>query len=612
MTAKMILAGVLAVAMFAAWVRLTLWRRAVPTSPPRPFLTWRFAVLMALQPVWAALLFLGMFPPGLPVPGGVLTILTANAPATTGPHPVALPEATAAGIERAPDLGTALRRYPDTRRIRVLGDGLTARDRDAARGLAVEFTPAAPRSGLISLTPPTRVAPGMRFAAGGQVAGVREAVVDLVDPAGRVTDSQTVDADGRFTVSGTARAAGLATFVVRVREPGGKVREQADLPVRIEADAAPRLLILAGAPGPEVKYLRRWATDAGFAVNTQMSAGGGIQLGDPAIGINGATLRQFDAAVIDDRSWAGLGGGRDAVLAAVRDGMGLVLRTGGPLDGAGRAAWRSLGFPLSGPDALSPVVLPPVADAAIVRTRSGIGPADAPADLDTGEAVIPELSRLAATPAGADTVPLIRDAGGATLSAWRAMGLGRIAVFTGVDSYGLTLTGHAALYGDWWSGMLSAVARPAAGAPIVSGAAWVGDRISLCSLSANARVQSPDGAITTLIPDQAAGGCAGFWPAASGWHLLRMAGANGADRISPFYVQPADALPGVRAARDRDATLMLGRSASEVPAAAGEARTQPGPSWPWLLAWLLMGAGLWWFERSSLGRTVPRATPAEA
>jgi hypothetical protein len=52
--------------------------------------------------------------------------------------------------------------------------------------------------------------------------------------------------------------------------------------------------------------------------------------------------------VIDDRSWAGWAAAR-AVLAAVRDGMGLVLRTSGPLDGGGRAAWRSLGFPLTGP-----------------------------------------------------------------------------------------------------------------------------------------------------------------------------------------------------------------------------------------------------------------------
>jgi hypothetical protein len=107
--------------------------------------------------------------------------------------------------------------------------------------------------------------------------------------------------------------------------------------------------------------------------------------------------------------------------------------------------------------------------------------------------------------------------------------------------------------------MLSAVARPAAGAPVVSGPAWVGDRIACAACPANARVEQPDGAVTTLIPDPGGGGCAGFWPAASGWHLLRTAGANGAEQVSPFYVQPADRLPGVRAARDRDATLMLGR-----------------------------------------------------
>lgn len=608
MTPKLILAGVLAFAVLAAWTRLVLWRRGAPASS-----VWRFALLMGLQPVWTALIFFGLFPPAMPVAGGVLTVLTANAPgaaATTGRHAIALPEASIAGVQRAPDLGTALRLYPDTRRIRVLGDGLTARDRDAAGDLVVDFTPAPPRPGLISLTPPARVAPGMRFQAGGHVEGLPGALVELIDPAGRVTDTQTIDKDGGFVLSGTVRAPGLVTFTLRVRDRARKIVEDADLPVVIVANAAPRVLILAGAPGPEVKYLRRWATDAGFKVNTQMSAGGGVQLGDPAIALNGATLGQFDVAVIDDRSWASLGGGRESVLAAVRGGMGLLLRTSGP-DGAGRASWRSLGFSLTGPDALSPIALPAAADAAVARTRSGIGNADTPADADMGEAVIPELSRLAATPGGGGTVPLIRDAGGATLSGWRAMGLGRVAIFTGVDSYGLTLTGHAALYGDWWSAMLSTVARPTAGAPAVNAAAWVGDRVSLCDLPAQARIEQPDGAVTTLIADPGAGDCAGFWPAASGWHLLRTTGANGAEQVSPFFVQPADKLVRIKTARDRDATLMLARSASAaVPTT--EARTQPGPSWPWLLAWLLVGGFLWWFERSTLGRAVPKTEPTEA
>jgi len=606
MTPKTLLAGILVIAVVAAWARLILWRRAA--GPDAPVRTWRLAALLVLQPICAALLFLGLFPPSLPVAGDVLVIATANAPRNTLAHGrlVAMPEATGlAGVERAPDLGTALRRYPDARRIKVLGDGLTARDRDAARGVAVEFETAAPRPGLVSLQAPGRVAPGMRFEAGGQVARSPDAVVELLDPAGRVTDTRKVDAEGRFVVTGTARAAGLVAFTLRVRDGRGRVLEQADLPVWVEAGAAPRLLILAGAPGPEVKYLRRWATDAGFVVTTQMSAGGGIQLGDPPIALTAATLRGFDVAVIDERGWAGMGGTRETVLGAVRDGLGLVLRASGPLDGASRAQWRAAGFTMTGSGGLAPIRLPAPTDAAIARTRSGIGSVDTPADLEVGDERPPELSRLALTPVGGDAVPLIQDAGGATLSAWRATGLGRVAVFTGLDSYGLTLTGRRGLYGDWWSGMLSTVARPATGAAAAfAGPAWAGDRVALCGLSGDARVEGPGGAITALTVDPATPGCAGFWPERAGWHGLRKAGAD----AWPFYVQPAERLAGVRAARDREATAMLRNTA--VSRASGATQTQPGPSWPWLLAWLAFSAGLWWLERSNLGRIAKARTAA--
>ena len=54
---------------------------------------------------------------------------------------------------------------------------------------------------------------------------------------------------------------------------------------------------------------------------------------------------------------------------------------------------------------------------------------------------------------------------------------------------------------------------------------------------------------------RAAGGCAGLWPSVSGWHLLRATGADNAEQVSAFYVQPADRLPGIRAARDRDGAV---------------------------------------------------------
>lgn len=610
MTPKLILAAVLACAVLAAWTRLLLWRRAAPGGAKGAL--WRFVGLVALQPACAALLFLCLFPPGERVASGALVVATAGAPRgaapTGGATLIALPEAPAiAGAEPAPDLGTALRRHPDARRITVIGGGLTARDRDAAQGLAVAFDPTPLPKGLVSLDAPPRVAPGARFEVGGQLSGVPGATVELIDPAGRVTDTQKAADDGRFIVSGTARSAGLATFALRVRDAGRRVVEQAEVPAPVEGQAAPRLLIMAGAPGPEVKYLRRWATDAGFAVTVRASAGGGVELGDAPIAINGGSLRRFDVAVIDDRSWAGLGGQRAEVIGAVRDGLGLVLRSGGSAEDGAVAQWRALGFAAAGAGGLAPITLPAATDSDLARTRRGIPLPDAVADLDIGDEILPEISRLAVTPGGEGAVPLLRDAGGATLSAWRAIGRGRVAVFTGVDSFGLTLTGRNDLYGDWWGAMLSAVSRPVAGVtPAFSGQAWVGDRVSLCGLSGDARVEKPDGAVATVRVAPGAGGCAGFWPTGPGWHLLRASGPDAAAQVWPFFVQPADRLAGVRAARDRDATLMLRSAAPARGGATVRGPEIPGSPWPWFIAWLAASAGLWWLERSTLGRPAVR------
>lgn len=605
MTPRLILAVVLGLAVMAGWIRLILWYRGQPAQGrSRP---WRLGLLLALQPLCAALLFLGLFPPPGRIADEGLTIATAGtsqaAAARAGGRLILLPEAAAlVGGEAAPDLATALRRHPETGRILVLGQGLSARDREAVAGLGLSVQPAPMKSGLIALSPPERTAPGAAFEVGGQAAGLEKATVELLDPAGRVTDRQTLAEDGAFRLTGTARAAGLALFKVRILSNGRTV-EEAEAPVKVVRDAPPRLLILAGAPGPEVKYLRRWATDAGFTVTTQTTAGGGVALADAPIPITGETLRRFDAAVIDDRSWDSLGGGRGAVLGAVRDGMGLILRSGGPLDEAGRGQWRSLGFAVSGGGQPVPIALPPAGEAALAGTRRGIAPGEAPADFDPGFDLAPEISRLSLGLGGGGAVPLLADAGGQTLSVWRASGRGRVAVFTGLDSFGLILTGRSDVYGDWWGGMLSTVARPAAApAPALEGPAWVGDRAALCRLGEDPKVETPSGAVVALTPDPAAGGCAAFWPREAGWQVLRGRTAAGVETAWPFYVYAEAALPALRAARDSDATALLAS-----PGADGEAKATeiPGSPWPWLAAWLALTGGLWWLERSSRGRVKP-------
>jgi hypothetical protein len=282
MTPKLILALVLTVAVLAAWVRLVLWRRAAPASPG-----------LAVRgpdgrssPSGRRLLFLGLFPPDVAGRGrDVLTVAHRQRPAhgdqgsdrrpAGGRHPRRRARArpgTAPALSRRPPYPRP-RRRPDRarprrgrrprRRFHPLGRNRPGPDLpDAAR----------PRR-------PGHAVPGGRA---GRGPARRRRRSD------RSRRARHRYADGRHRRPlhrlRHGPGGGSRDLRLRVKAAGGKVVEQADVPVRIEADAAPRLLILAGAPGPEVKYLRRWATDAGFAVNTQMSAGGGIQLGDPAIG----------------------------------------------------------------------------------------------------------------------------------------------------------------------------------------------------------------------------------------------------------------------------------------------------------------------------------------
>lgn len=594
MTAAWITASLLGVAVLLASTRLILWYRSAAAPSPK-----RLIALLLLQPICAVLLFLALFPPAVTTGGDTLRIATQGTPrlAAMGSPLILLPEAPDIGAgEYVPDLATALRRHPGTSEIIILGNGLTPRDIEAAKTVAVRFDPPPQRPGISHIAPPAIVAPGSSFSIGGQLSALPRATVELLDPAGQATDSVQADADGRFTLTGTTRAAGAVLFALRVRD-GRRAVEQASVPVLVADSTAPRLLILSAAPNAEIKYLRRWATDAGFAVTTQMSAGGGIALGDAPIAIDGATLRRFDVAIIDDRSWAAR---RGVVMGAVRDGLGLILRVSGPIDATTRGQWRALGFGLAGKDGVAPLALPKPPTPAIARTRQGIGSDDVPADIALPDEMLPEISRLGLTPEGGDAVPLLRDAGGATLAAWRAVGTGRVALFTGIDSYALTLTGYRTLYGDWWSAMLATVARPAPGMTPITTTGWASGRMVLCGLSAAAQVERPDGRMAKLLP---VGGCAAFWPDKAGWHLLRKPGDS---QPTPFYVQPANALPVMRAARDRDAMLMLRPPAQDDRAATGQ--PSPGSSWPFALGWLLVSALLWWLERARIGRAaVPQS-----
>ena len=488
-----------------------------------------------------------------------------------------------------PDLSTALRRYPDARIVTVLGKGLRPRDVDHAAGLSVRFDQGASPTGLLHLAPPRPVVPGARFEVGGTVAGLADVRAELLDPAGRVTDAQPVSEGGEFLVAGTARAAGTALFTLRIMQ-GKRVIEQATVPIWVEEAPRPRLLILSGGPGPEAKYLRRWAEDSGFEVVSQSTAGGGVSVGDAPVSLDAGSLGRFDAAIVDDRSWLT---SSNALAAAARNGLGLILHSAGPLDAATREQWRSLGFTLDGTNHVVPLALPKPQSAAVALTRQGIGSDDTPPDMASPDEPLPDVNRIDIMPVGTGVVPLLRDAGGTVLAGWRSIGSGRVAIFTAADSYGLTLTGRRDLHGDWWSALLSAVARPATVSVIDTATHWAGERATLCGIETATQMEGPGKRRLRLAP---VNGCAAFWPEQPGWYKV----ADGRTWRAA-YVHDRKALAAMRLARDRQATALL---ATSTPAGLAKAQMSlPVPAWLWWLGWFGASALLWWLERSRLGRS---------
>ncbi|MEA9914495.1 carboxypeptidase regulatory-like domain-containing protein [Xanthomonas campestris pv. raphani] len=560
------------------------WLRLLRTHARQPLPRGRLWLLLAAQPVLAALLYPVLLPPPRLQDGGPLHVATAGTQAAQlgqATQWVALPEAPRLpGVARMPDLATALRRAPGTTTVIVHGDGLPARDRDALR-VPVRVQPSPAPAGLVAAWAPPSVAPGEALTIAAQVQGLPGAQVELLDPAGQRVDRAPPDAHGQVRLRGLARAPGQVLFDLRLRDAAGAERGHLAVPVQVVPVPPVRLLLLAGAPQPEVKYLRRWASDAGLTVRSQVTVSAGLQLGDTA-SLDAASLDQLDVLVLDTRRLLGLSAAQRQLLgAAIARGLGVLVRVTGPVDAATRSALAALGLPVSGGDTSTAVTV-------------AAAPADAGIEPDTGstttDTALPPLQRRTLQPQVQDAIVAARANDGTALGWWRSAGRGRIGVSVVDDSYALVLAGRSDLHAQLWAQLLGAVTRPGAALPAPVQDGWVQQRMTLCDVGADAHVIAPDGGRHPLLPERSGSAppCAGYWPAATGWHRLQ----TGTTQRWLFVRAPTDA-PALYRQQLREATAALAASGSS----AATPTAHPGARWPWLLAWLTVAAGLWWLER---------------
>lgn len=524
-------------------------------------------------------LWYGLFPPAVDeaVDASTLVVLAPgaqSAPTATlprGSRTVALPGAGAPGlVERVPDLATALRRHPEARHLHVVGAGLPARDREAARGRVVAFDAAPLPAGLVELDAPAQVAPGARWRVAGRLEGLAGGRIELLDPSGDAVAAAAPEADGRFMLEAHAKGEGRAVYALRVSDAAGTPRERVDLPLRVRGGEAVRMHVLAGAPDPDLKYLRRWAADAGIDLDSRIRLSDGVALSEGDVALDAAALAQVDLVVIDERAWMLLATGeRKAVRDAVDQGLGLLLRITGPLDDAVAADWAELGFRVQATAA--PVAVALAAD----------GAHDAAA-----------LARQPVDVVGESAVPLLQAGDGTLRASWRALGQGRVGAWWLADSFRLVLSGDAQRHAALWASTVSTLARArAAAVPALPTDARVGERAVPCGLVEGASIESPSGDRVALVPVArgGAGACAAYWPAVPGWHVLHSGGADW-----PFHVRAAADAPGLAAAADARATRALVGGSEPASVAQQPVRL---PRWPFLLAWLAVAGLLWWLER---------------
>ncbi|MEO6688477.1 MAG: hypothetical protein ABIS07_17405 [Dokdonella sp.] len=579
--------------MNATWIIATLLGLALTLGIARALRGARAyrAARIALQSVAAALLYLCLLPPWIDedFTAGELVVLTPGVTETqlealhASALTIALPGSTdQRGIESAPDLGTALRRHPDSRRLRIVGGGLPARDRDAARGLVVDFDAAPLPRGVVEFETQSDIRAGSRWWLRGRVEGVPHGRVELRDPGDQLVANADLDEGGHFLLQAQAKSAGNALFAMRVLDQDGTRVDEVAVPLVARSAEPTKLLLLAGAPDPELKYLRRWAADAGIAIDSRVILTDGVALTEGTATLDADALNKADIAIIDERAWATLdANGKSALKAAVRHGLGLLLRVTGPVSAPVAADWAGLGFVLHPDDAAQTVALTHV-----------LGLANG----------APSFTRRSLDVDALDATSLLRADDGAPLALWRAQGQGRVAVWWLADSWRLALAGEHAPFATLWSGVLKTIARARGAAQLVTPSdARVGERAILCAIKPGDVVENEQGNRITLLNDDASSrDCAGYWPAQSGWHTL----ISGSRRW-PFNVRAEHDAPSlVRAADARTTRALLG--ASEPPSTLS-VRAKPLPRWPFYLAWLAVVATLWWIERAATRSPAPAA-----
>lgn len=211
--------------------------------------------------------------------------------------------------------------------------------------------------------------------------------------------------------------------------------ENNPVPVVVNQNSLPSVLIIAASPDFEIKFLKNWLAENGYPVRVTTSTSKGKynrETLNTSATNTGASFDWADLIIADAAGIAALSAGERANLQAVinRKGKGLLVRTDST-----RSQFFSSFFPLARIDSARAGLRLQLADSSASLTP-----------LQAGNTAAIRLTDLAR--------PLLQTSGGNVYAASARYGAGKIAATTISNSFSWLLSGSSASYSTMWSALL--------------------------------------------------------------------------------------------------------------------------------------------------------------
>lgn len=333
-----------------------------------------------------------------------------------------------------------------TQQLHLYGNGLNTYQLQQLNNVPVIFHPSKPTPGLTNIGWNARLNAGEALRVQGSYQNTSAQKIKLIlKGLNTVLDTLTLPANAtsNFDLTASPKTTGRLVYTLQ-SVIGGDTLSQGSIPVQIDAVKPLRVLMLSASPDFETKFLKNWLSEKGYAVAARSAISKDkfntdyINLPQlPLDRLSIATLRKFDVVLGDLSVLNNLSGAESAVLKQeVADkGLGVIVRA----DSSGKSSWLQKDFPVTRSASKE------TASTLVIAGKKSVA-----SKLTNGPVFLIYKN---------GTQPLVINSQNQVLANSSMLGEGKIIFSTLTNTYSWVLAGNHTDYSNYWSALISKVAR---------------------------------------------------------------------------------------------------------------------------------------------------------